>query len=74
MYKRFNICSYILQLSYIRNLIARCCGLIFSSLYNTPKQMLVKIFYTFLCPCERKLVVCDKEYGELIEVVVKYLK
>ena len=39
-----------------------------------PKTMLVKIFYTFLCPYERKLVVCDKEYSELIEVVVKYLK
>lgn len=39
-----------------------------------PKTNACKIFYTFLCPYERKLVVCDKEYSELFEVVVKYLK
>lgn len=39
-----------------------------------PKTNACKNFYTFLCPYERKLVVCDKEYSELIEVVVKYLK
>lgn len=39
-----------------------------------PKTNACNIFYTFLCPYERKLVVCDKEYSELFEVVVKYLK
>lgn len=64
----FNICSYILQLSYIRNLIARCCGLIFSSIYNTPKQMLVKFFTHFYVLMKENLLYAIKSIVNLLRL------